>query len=439
MKDANYYLEESKNVAELKHFPYKSFSDFQASVFNESIVDIGVPMDLARNWVTRSNDSPSFWRNLYLILMMYVFCLPVFYLLYGIVKFDISAVLYILVSIFVAFTGSPFVRKIFKSHYYVIGFYLLIWLINGALPNIIFWFPILCQYIALNQIYKGSAGIVREVVTKNESVLCLFWKWWDLQICLKDGSVLTQRDCRINDKTTFYEDISEEWKEYCDLKSKKSDLDKPSDINSEKNDSKVKDKTNVVSLWEDYSNLSNSNDDLIQKAKLLAPYIAYLGINSREELLSVFTYGRKSKKKITKIINDKASDLGFKYTYFILHFTDRMAFQFLDNEQRNIFIDNLLDGVTTIIWDKANLDGDQRVVIRNIFFNGWNDFQTIYGKYKISAEKDESLKDTIFWEFGKEISIDIIGESSSIPILGLTTLLSNHVASLQLPELLREK
>jgi hypothetical protein len=218
----NYFLDKALSVDTIKHFPFKSFSEFKESVTNQSVAGISVPMDYARNWVTQSSESPRFWHNLYLALMVYVFCLPIFYVLFGIITLDLSAIMYILVALVVAFTGSPFAMKVFKAHYLVIGFYLVVWLVSGSFPRTIYWLPVLFQYFAFNQLYKGSASIVRGLMVENEKILCLFWKWNDASIVLNDGTEYSQRGVTKNGKFEINEDIQKEWEEYYKFKSEKN-------------------------------------------------------------------------------------------------------------------------------------------------------------------------------------------------------------------------
>lgn len=217
MDKNNYYNIETTKVEELKHFPYETFTEFQKNVQD---INIGVAMDHARNWVSRSSDSPAASRNFSSLMMMYIFLLPLFYLIYAIATLSFYPLLYLVVSLFVAITGSPMARRVGKTHYLVVGLYLLIWIFSGSFPSTVFWLPILVQYLTLNKLYKGSAKIVRKVIVVNEKILCLFWKWYDLSLTTKDGVSYSQRDVLVNGEINSYKDIQEEWKEYYEYKSK---------------------------------------------------------------------------------------------------------------------------------------------------------------------------------------------------------------------------
>lgn len=234
MVEDNYFINNSPTVDKIKHFPYKSFAEFKENISNQSIVGISVPMDYARNWITQSSESPIFWHNLYLGLMAYIFCLPIFYILFGIFTLDLSAIIYTIIAVVVAFTGSPFAMKVFKVHYLIIGIYLVVWLISGSFPGTIYWLPILFQYFAFNQLYKGSASIVRGIMIENEKVLCLFWKWYDARLLLKDGNEYSQRGVEKNGKFEPNEDVQKEWEQYYKYISEKK-LEKNATLKKSKN------------------------------------------------------------------------------------------------------------------------------------------------------------------------------------------------------------
>lgn len=439
MNKNNYYSKTTDKVEELKHFPFKSFSNFQAAILNGDVIDISIPMDHARNWITKSADSPRSSRNFSLLLISYVFLLPIFYVFYGIFTLNPAAIFYVIISAFVAFTGSPMARRFMKSHYYVIGVYILIWLIGGSFPRLIFLVPVIGQYLAFNQLYQGSAAIVREKLTKSEKVLCLFWKWYYIGIILKDGNEYTQNSIVDKDrKYSFYEDVDQEWKEYI----KEKDKTKPNDVaKSEIVDNKkteeAKDKT-TNNIWEEYSNLDNSNENLVRKSELLTPFIVYLGTNYDESLIKIFKSSKKPNKKIIDNIEKKKGDLRLKYTFLMLHLADRLAFQYLNEEQRTIFVDNLVENVFTDIVNNSISDKSNKAVLKLSLGSIWNEFQNNYGKYKqIIADKDESFKDTLLWEFSKDISSLILNKPDLAISMGTTSMITNDLISLQIQNLLK--
>lgn len=224
----NYYKSKTLRVEELKHFPFESFADYQHAITTGKILDTPIAMDMARQWIMQSQDSPKFWRVFSYSLMILALSSIPFFLATTFITQNLWLLLFIPLSLIVFLSGSPMGRRVFPIHYLLIIGFVIAWIITGRFPNWIYWFPILMIYLSLNQLYSGSAKTVRNIVLKNEEVLCLFWKYHWMDLMFADGTRYSQRSYEHDGKFEFYEDIDKEWKDYIEEKhntSKKEEVE----------------------------------------------------------------------------------------------------------------------------------------------------------------------------------------------------------------------
>lgn len=233
----NYYDEISDKVELLWHFPYPNFSAFKEAVEKGEVVNTGIPMDYARQWVTQGVSAPKGWMIFSNILLVLPYLLTIFYIVTAFTSRNYWLILYSVVPIIFMFFFNPLARRAFKMHYYFIGIYVLVGIFIKSLWEPIYWLPLVVDYLALNQLYEGSAQLVRENLHKNEKLLCWFWKRGNLQIELKDGSKWADRYVERDGKTEFYGDVDKEWREYIDKQDKNntSSSTKQSEIINSKN------------------------------------------------------------------------------------------------------------------------------------------------------------------------------------------------------------
>lgn len=267
----NYYEEISDKVELLWHFPYPEFNAFKEAVEKGEVVNTGIPMDYARQWVTQGADAPKGWMILSNILLTFPYLLTIFYIVTAFINRNYWLILYSIIPIIFMFFFNPLARRAFKMHYYFIGIYILAGIFIKSLWEPIYWLPLVVDYLALNQLYEGSAQLVRENLHKNEKLLCWFWKRGNLQIELKDGSKWADRYIEKDGKTNFYEDVDREWKEYFgrqDKKFSKPSIQQQESVNSEKTiDNNQEDRTDP--LYEKAVQIAQSEEiisaDLLHK------------------------------------------------------------------------------------------------------------------------------------------------------------------------------
>jgi len=198
---------------------------------------------------------------------------------------------------------------------------------------------------------------------------------------------------------------------------------------------------NIENNWKDYSDLTNSDIDLTKKAKLLAPLIADVGLDVDKFLLDIFTKDKKSSKKNTKTIDEKKGTLRLQFICLFMSISDRIAFGSLGDEKRSLFIDNLILSVAKHLFNKSLEEVDDSNIASKIssFIDSWNVFQGNYGNCKsMIADKDESPKDTLFWEFSKNITA-LIDKNDLAAMMEIMFLIIRVVGILQIANLLEEK
>lgn len=119
---------------------------------------------------------------------------------------------------------------------------------------------------------------------------------------------------------------------------------------------------------------------------------------------------------------DEIKELNIKklFLFFFIHFIDRRAFSLLTPKNRKALMDPV--GYRTIErFIKNNTNKNDQIDRDNLLrqnLEELNSFFSIFSKYKkIVPSKDDSPKDTLFWEFSKKISQAI---DNSVDILYIT-------------------
>ncbi|TKJ42572.1 hypothetical protein CEE37_02465 [candidate division LCP-89 bacterium B3_LCP] len=93
--------------------------------------------------------------------------------------------------------------------------------------------------------------------------------------------------------------------------------------------------------------------------------------------------------------------------YFYIHLTDRFAFGLWDEETRDSVMTDIVEGTIPIVAEQICQEWPEEMVdkIKQECMDNFVNAMKEYGSYqKLSAKKDEDLKDTLFWEFGKNVA-----------------------------------
>jgi len=110
--------------------------------------------------------------------------------------------------------------------------------------------------------------------------------------------------------------------------------------------------------------------------------------------------------------------LSLEFTFLFLHVTDRTAFQVFESENRGDFMDQLV-GITFETITEICLHDSEKSVKDEFsasLLSTLNQKNTFYGSCKIVSEKQESLENTLFWEFGKAVA-ETLGRSMDLAVI----------------------
>lgn len=113
-------------------------------------------------------------------------------------------------------------------------------------------------------------------------------------------------------------------------------------------------------------------------------------------------FGKDSKEAMISWVQ-----VQYEFLFFFTHLAMRFALSKLGNDKRIKLQESLcpiLIYSTTEAWF-GHWPEEYKEGIKNDFFTNINTAEIEYSKYKkLFSEKDESFKDTLFWEFGKNIA-----------------------------------
>lgn len=147
---------------------------------------------------------------------------------------------------------------------------------------------------------------------------------------------------------------------------------------------------------------------------VLQDYVDRICKKSRtaSEAVKIYLAGvKKAKSSRQKFSVTEYAEVLLEFVYFYLHFTDRCVFghvvvKYIDEKQRGSLMTELEKRCINSAVDFAffGLPESPKEKIKQKSFKNFKTRQREYGKYKIYfTEKSEVLKDTLFWEFGKNI------------------------------------
>lgn len=118
----------------------------------------------------------------------------------------------------------------------------------------------------------------------------------------------------------------------------------------------------------------------------------------------------------------KLWEIVFEFEFLFLHVTDRTSFDILGQDRKSVFMDRLIEVTVNSTIDTAfpRLGLDERGNLKSSMLRDYNASQYEYGQYrKMFPDKNESSKDTVFWEFGKKVA-ERIGHPMDISYIMLS-------------------
>jgi hypothetical protein len=191
-------------------------------------------------------------------------------------------------------------------------------------------------------------------------------------------------------------------------------------------------KTEEQDHWESFRGKGNSNEGLAEKAKILAAVIVDW---TRAGTLQLIEYLEKDAEDQKP--KDKFVEIFLESVILYVHFADRIASQLLKTNQRDFFMNALINEVTNIFSESQPTE-EQKELATSIIGDLYNERQSEYGNYKMAAEENEGLGSTLFWEFGKKIA-NIVGfERDTITVFQAQVCIVGGLKFLQLSKLFEE-
>jgi len=193
-------------------------------------------------------------------------------------------------------------------------------------------------------------------------------------------------------------------------------------------------------LWEGFYG-GNDEESLLRKADIFH-YHLFNSANGLHkyfiESLGRIADGSENVKELTEkvnaISNETFNQFLFEILYLFIHVSDKTAFNILNLDQRNIFIDRLQERVVQEIC-KNGTDKECKSFPIEL-----NDRQTHYSQYKkLMTKTEEGTKDSLVANFSYQISELLVGKDDLLVSLPLQIAVSQYIIDLRLPELLEDR
>jgi len=146
------------------------------------------------------------------------------------------------------------------------------------------------------------------------------------------------------------------------------------------------------------------------------------------------TYCDDPESDFNKVGDKEFSLINFEFIYFFLHLIDRLAFN-SDIKNRGEIMSALeeqtISTIINVLCEKR-FDPQKIEQIKTERFNIFHNSVKEYSQYqKWFPDKDEGMKDTLFWEFAKNIC-ELSGNKDDIAV----NLMATKYVSESLPELM---
>lgn len=177
-------------------------------------------------------------------------------------------------------------------------------------------------------------------------------------------------------------------------------------------------------LWGNFRGKPNTEAVLKEKANALTTLIT-----SNCDFGLALASAMKDNNPEIRLGDEEARQALAETAALLLSVVDRTAFQFLGSKNRDAFMDALEVGVARVLQEK----GMEPESFLELLGKRYEEYAH-YPKWVF--EKDESAKDTLFWEFAKKIAINLNVGLDPVFNLTLTEVLLKAFLSWKLNELL---
>lgn len=190
-----------------------------------------------------------------------------------------------------------------------------------------------------------------------------------------------------------------------------------------------KNNTEVKKLWQQFKGKKNTENVLFEKAKSLSPIIIAFSVEGPRDL--------RKYNELKQVVDRKFQEVSSEMIPFYIHCADRVAFQYLDPEQRKKFIVALFTAIRQELAAGCENKDDAIQLYKN-FTDTYFDRQEEYSKYKMSADKNEGYRDYLFWEFSRKCANILGDENDPRVITYILATVTSSLSAFQLPEFFQE-
>lgn len=191
-------------------------------------------------------------------------------------------------------------------------------------------------------------------------------------------------------------------------------------------------------LWVAFHGKANSDEVLKAKATQFAKCIVD---NANQSTILFFEEENGVSRK--RVEND--CRVCIEFCIFYLHYVDRIAFDFFYNElnKRKIFMDALVATTARLFSELWNIGESRKKELTQEFLQHYASIISEYARYKkVTADKEEPLGGTLFWEAEKRIcEAESAGkkEVGAFEVMQVHAILCPSIAELQIEKLLQGK
>ena len=167
----------------------------------------------------------------------------------------------------------------------------------------------------------------------------------------------------------------------------------------------------------------NNDVSAAKDVKEYYEYIFGLAISSADGLKKFFKKESLFRRK--KKLDEKWLTVMFEYVFFLIHYTDRFLFESFNKEERASILLQLVEGLISLSIKTfyKDLTKQEKAVLKTDYILKFDKRTLLYSSYQdIVAKKEQELKGTLIWEFGKFMT-EIAETERKLPCINYVTFL----------------
>ena len=185
--------------------------------------------------------------------------------------------------------------------------------------------------------------------------------------------------------------------------------------------------------WKFLRGEQNSETGLENKGRSVAGLMTKAAAENAHALLEIIQGSRCGSEDDTE---EEFVGIFIEFVYLYLHIGDRLAFELLGAEKRNVFVDALREKTLDILSE-----GYDSKAARDEFCAGFGEAldarESIYSTYRWGPGEDGGLEGELLWEFAKYMGKSMGANMDPAIILGIQKLVAQSLVSFELPRLLK--